>query len=416
MSSQSFADLGISPAVSAVLNKQGIREPFPIQKLVIGDSLAGKDLLVRSPTGSGKTLAFAAPMADRIEADERRPAALIVAPTRELALQIVEDLRPLAHARALKVTAVYGGAGIAKQAKNARHSHILVATPGRLLDLMGRGDVSLEHVRLLVLDEADRMLDMGFRPDIDRIVGKTRPDRQTLLFSATLDGEVARIADAYTNDAVRHSYSPPGPATKVEHRFVRVSHESKLDALVSELREDRDLALVFVRTKRGADRLVKRLSSRGIEAVAMHGNKSQNQRERSLASFDAGRVDALVATDVAARGIDVDGISHVINFDPPGDSDAYLHRIGRTARAGRSGVGVTFVKGEEAGDVATIARQLNLREQFAATGLEHRNAGHGGSQRTNGGPRRDHRAGGSNGGPKRVHSGSRRRRKPAGRR
>jgi superfamily II DNA/RNA helicase len=418
MSSQSFADLGISPAVCTELTKQGIRDPFPIQELVIGDSLAGKDLLVRSPTGSGKTLAFAAPLVDQIEADERRPAALILAPTRELALQIVEEVRPLAHARALKVTAVYGGAGIVKQAKNAKHSHILVATPGRLLDLMGRGDVSLKHVRLLILDEADRMLDMGFRPDIDRIVGTISRDRQTLLFSATLDGEVARIADAYTNSPVRHSYSPPGPATKVEHRFVRVSHESKVDALVAELREDRKLALVFVRTKRGADKLVKRLASKGVQAVAMHGNKSQNQRERSLASFDSGKVDALVATDVAARGIDVDGISHVINFDPPGDSDAYLHRVGRTARAGRSGVGVTFVKGEEAADVGTIARQLNLREQFAATGLSTGNGSHGGSRHTNGGPRRNHRSGGSNGGggPKRVHSGSRRRRKPAGKR
>ncbi len=415
MSSQSFADLGISPAVCAALTQQGIGDPFPIQKLVIGDSLAGKDLLVRSPTGSGKTLAFAAPLADRIEADERRPAALIVAPTRELALQIVEETRPLAHARALKVTAVYGGAGIVKQAKNAKHSHILVATPGRLLDLMGRGDVSLKHVRLLVLDEADRMLDMGFRPDIDKIVKQTSRDRQTLLFSATLDGEVARIAQAYTKDAVRHSYSPPGPATKVEHRFVRVSHESKLDALVTELRSERELALVFVRTKRGADRLVKRLGSRGVEAVAMHGNKSQNQRERSLASFESGKVDALVATDVAARGIDVSGISHVIQFDPPGDEDTYMHRIGRTARAGRSGVGVTFVKGEEASDVGTIARKLNLREQFAATGLETRRESHG----SNGaGPKRQHRSGGGQrshgggggGGAKPVHRSRRRRR------
>ena len=416
MSSQSFADLGISPAVCAELTKQGIKDPFPIQKLVIGDSLAGKDLLVRSPTGSGKTLAFAAPIADRIEADERRPAALVVAPTRELALQIVEEMRPLAHARALKVTAIYGGAGIQKQAKAAKHSHILVATPGRLLDLMGRGDVSLKHVRLLVLDEADRMLDMGFRPDIDRIVTTTRPDRQTLLFSATLDGEVARIAQAYTNDPVRHSYSPPGPATKVEHRFVRVSHESKLDALVAELQGERELALVFVRTKRGADRLVKRLRAKGVEAGAMHGNKSQNQRQRSLANFESGKVDALIATDVAARGIDVSGISHVIQFDPPGDEDTYMHRVGRTARAGRSGVGVTFVKGEEAGDVGTIARKLNLREQFAETGLETRRASHGSN---GGGPKRQHRSNGGQrshggnggGGAKPVHRSRRRRRR-----
>jgi superfamily II DNA/RNA helicase len=369
MSHQSFADLGISPAVCAKLARNGIEQPFPVQKLVIGDALGGHDLLVRSPTGSGKTLAFAAPIADLLEAGERRPAALILAPTRELAQQILEEIRPLADARGLTATAVYGGVGIQKQAKNARRSHIIVATPGRLLDLMGRGDVSLDSVRILVLDEADRMLDMGFRPDIDRIVGKTPRDRQTLLFSATLDGEVARIAAAYTDSPLRHEYEPQGPPTRVEHRFVGVSHETKLGVLVDELRADRGLALVFVRTKRGADRLVKRLGNSGVDAVAMHGNKSQSQREKALARFDAGKVDALIATDVASRGIDVDGISHVINFDPPADRDAYMHRVGRTARAGRGGVGVTFVKHDEAGDVGTIARQLDLREEFAEAGF-----------------------------------------------
>ena len=391
MSSQSFADLGISPAVRTSIARQGIESPFPIQELVIPDALDGHDMLVRSPTGSGKTLAFAAPLVERIEADQRRPAALVVAPTRELALQIVEDIRPLAQARALSVTAVYGGAGIAKQARQALRSHILVATPGRLLDLMGRGDVGLGNVRILVLDEADRMLDMGFRPDVDRIVAKTSRERQTLLFSATLGGEVARIADAYTNSPLTHSYAPTGPATRVEHRFVAVSHESKLDALVQQLRDDeRGLALVFVRTKRGADRLVKRLGSRGVEALAMHGNKSQGQRQRALSRFDSGAVDALVATDVAARGIDVAGISHVINFDPPGDRDAYLHRVGRTARAGRDGVGVTFVNRDEAGDVETIARQLNLRQEFAGAGISspRRDARRGGSSRAHGQRRR----------------------------
>ena len=366
MQDQSFADLGISPAVRQALAQQGIEEPFPIQKLVVRDAMDGHDLLVRSPTGSGKTVAFAAPLVDRIEAGERRPTALIIAPTRELALQILEQIRPLAHARALSASAVYGGAGIARQAKLARRSHIVVATPGRLLDLLGRGDLRLDHVRILVLDEADRMLDMGFRPDVDRIVSRTSRERQTLLFSATLDGEVGSIADAYTRSPLRRSHSPAGPGTRVEHRFVGVSHEGKLDVLVKHLREDeRRLALVFVRTKRGADRLVKRLGSRGVEALAMHGNKSQSQRQRALARFDAGIVDALVATDVAARGIDVDGISHVINFDPPADRDAYLHRVGRTARAGRTGVGVTLVRPEDASDVATIARQLNLRREFA---------------------------------------------------
>jgi ATP-dependent RNA helicase RhlE len=397
MSSKSFEDLGITPAVRKALSAQGISKPFPIQELVIGDALAGEDLLVKSPTGSGKTLAFAAPIAERLEAGERRPAALIVAPTRELALQIVDEMRPLANARALSVAAVYGGAGITKQAKLARRAHILVATPGRLLDLIGRGDVSLAKVRILVLDEADRMLDMGFRPDIDRIVKGVPSDRQTLLFSATLDGEVGRVAQAYTRSPLRHSYSPPGPPTRVEHRFVGVSHDAKLPALVGELRAERDLALVFVRTKRGADRLVKRLKSNGVDAVAMHGNKSQNQRERALARFDAGKVDALIATDVAARGIDVSGISHVINFDPPGDTDTYQHRVGRTARAGRSGVGITFVKPEEARDVEVIARRLNLTSQFAEAGMK-AHAGRGHSQS---GPRRGGRRGGGRSGARR---------------
>ncbi len=368
MSNQSFADLGVSTPVRNALAKRGITEPFAVQKLVIGDALAGLDVLVKSPTGSGKTLAFSAPIVDRLRHGAAPGSALIVAPTRELALQICEDLRPIANARNLSVATIYGGAGIHKQAKLARRAQILVATPGRLLDLMARGDVSLKKVQILVLDEADRMLDMGFRPDVERIIGATPTNRQTMLFSATLDGEVARIAKNYTHSPVRHEHVAPKSNVQVEHRFVGVTHEKRFDALLAELRSDRELALIFVRTKRGADRLVKKLGSNGIKAVAMHGNKSQGQRERALASFDSGKVDALVATDVAARGIDVDGISHVINFDPPGDCDAYQHRIGRTARAGRGGVGVTLVRHEEAKDVGKIADTLQLRREFAETG------------------------------------------------
>ena len=368
MPQQSFADLGVSTPVRNALAKRGITEPFAVQELVIGDALAGCDVLVKSPTGSGKTLAFSAPIVDRLRQGAAPGSALVVAPTRELALQIAEDLRPLASAKNLSVATVYGGAGIAKQAKLARRAQLLVATPGRLLDLMSRGDVTLKNVRILVLDEADRMLDMGFRPDVERIIAATPRGRQTMLFSATLDGEVARIAKAYTDSPVRHEHVAPKSNVKVEHRFVGVTHEKRFDALLSELRSDRELALVFVRTKRGADRLVKKLGSNGIKAVAMHGNKSQGQRERALAAFDSGKVDALVATDVAARGIDVDGISHVINFDPPGDCDAYQHRVGRTARAGRGGVGVTLVRHEEARDVRIIAETLKLRREFAETG------------------------------------------------
>jgi superfamily II DNA/RNA helicase len=214
------------------------------------------------------------------------------------------------------------------------------------------------------------MLDMGFRPAVDRIVGACPAWRQTLFFSATLDGEAGKQAAAYTSSAVRHEHTPPPAAgAMVEHRFVAVEHEHKLSALVDELRRDDGLTLVFVRTKRGADRLVKRLARAGIEAAAMHGDKSQRQRERALAAFDAGRVRTLVATDVAARGIDIDGIAHVINFDPPADRDGYVHRVGRTGRAGRGGLGTTFVGEQDAHEVGRIAASLDLREEFAGGGV-----------------------------------------------
>jgi ATP-dependent RNA helicase RhlE len=239
---------------------------------------------------------------------------------------------------------------------------VLVATPGRLLDLIERRAVRLDDVEMLVLDEADRMLDMGFKPVVDRIVRMTPDDRQTLLFSATLEGEVGRIASAYTRDARRHEVAPaPEKVGHIEHRFHRVAHEAKVSALVHELGDPkRGLTLVFVRTKRGADRLVKRLGRHDVDAVAMHGDKSQSQREKALARFESGRVKTLVATDVAARGIDVTGITHVINFDAPAERDDYVHRIGRTARAGASGVGITFVLDDQARDVAKLAGELGL--------------------------------------------------------
>jgi superfamily II DNA/RNA helicase len=370
MSQQSFADLGVSRAVAGALAERGITEPFAIQQLVIADILAGHDVLAKSPTGSGKTIAFGAPIADRIEANDRRPAALVLAPTRELASQIVEDIRPLAHARALRIAAVYGGVGIVKQAREAARAHIVVATPGRLEDLLQRGDLTLDRVRILVLDEADRMLDMGFKPAVDRIVAQCPAKRQTLFFSATLDGEAGRVAKSFTHDARRHEHAPTVSSTAAtQHRFVAVERDERIEALLGELRGERDLALVFVRTKRGVDRLVKRLSREGVNVVGMHGDKSQGQRERALASFESFKVDTLVATDVAARGIDVSGISHVINFDPPEDRDGYVHRIGRTARAGRTGVGVTFVGAEQARDVERIAAELRLDREFAETEL-----------------------------------------------
>jgi superfamily II DNA/RNA helicase len=327
----------------------------------------------------------------------------VLAPTRELACQIVDELRTVCRSRALRVQAVYGGVGLEKQAREAAKAHIIVATPGRLEDLLARRAFRLDQVRILVLDEADRMLDMGFKPAVDRIVALCPRERQTLFFSATLDGEAGRVAGAFTTNAVRHEHVPTQTrTTAIEHRFVGVTRDRRLSALVSELRADRELALVFVRTKRGADRLVKRLGTEGVAAVAMHGDKSQRQREKALERFEAGRVDTLVATDVAARGIDVDGISHVINFDPPEDRDGYVHRIGRTARAGRTGVGITFVEADQARDVGRIARDLRLEREFGLSGMAIAPA--------HDAPSRSH---GRRGGPSGAGAGRSQRRRPA---
>ncbi len=361
MSSRTFADLGVSSAATSALGRRGITAPFAVQSLVIPDALEGHDVLAESPTGSGKTLAFVLPILERLTPNDPRPAALVLAPTRELAGQIVDDARDVAEAKGLSVAAVYGGVGIERQAKLARKAHMLVATPGRLLDLMNRGDLDLGRIRILVLDEADRMMDMGFRPDLERIVKRTPRERQTLLFSATLAGAPGDLAREYTRNARRHTHKPTvKKSAQVEHRFVTVLHEAKLEALVKELEGKRDLALVFVRTKRGADRLVKRLKARGVDSMAIHGNKTQNQRERALAAFERWDVDVLIATDVAARGIDVADVSHVINFDAPEDQDGYVHRTGRTGRAGRDGVAITFVLGDQAREMGTIAKRLGL--------------------------------------------------------
>ena len=365
--SQSFARLGVGNAVAGALSARGFTEAFPVQERVIPDALAGHDLLCKSPTGSGKSLAFGIPLAERLDAGARRPAALILVPTRELAGQIVDELQSVANARALSIAAVYGGVGIEKQARRAAQAHILVATPGRLEDLLQRRALTLTHVRMLILDEADRMLDMGFKPAVDRIVAATAGKRQTMLFSATLDRRVEQLASAYTHDPRRHEQAAaPDSHADVKHRFVAVETTGKLEALVAELRgAGRGRTLVFVRTKHGADRLVKRLGKVDLRAAAMHGNKTQNQRQKALARFTSGEADTLVATDVAARGLDVDDITHVINYDAPPDREDYVHRVGRTGRAGRTGVGITFVTAEQARDVGKIARELSLQSEFS---------------------------------------------------
>jgi ATP-dependent RNA helicase RhlE len=363
----SFADLGVSNNVVRALAQRGIDQPFPVQQMVIRDALAGHDLLVQSPTGSGKTLAFGVPLVDRVEPGAKHLSALVLAPTRELASQIVDELESVAAARRLRITAVYGGVGFGPQSAAAKRADVVVATPGRLEDLIARRVVSLDRVRILVLDEADRMLDMGFKPAVDRIVSQTPAQRQTLFFSATLKGATGKVAAAYTRQPRRHTHAPDTSAeADIEHRFLHVeSPSAKLEHLIEQLRgEGSGRTLVFVRTKRGADRLVKRLRKHRVEAAAMHGDKNQRQRERALARFEAGDIEALIATDVAARGIDVAGITQVVNFDAPGDRDSYVHRIGRTGRAGARGTGISFVLSDQVDEVRHMAVALGLVREF----------------------------------------------------
>ena len=367
----SFVNLGVSRPVADALRMRGIAEAFPIQSLVLRDAIAGRDVLARSSTGSGKTLAFAVPIVERLTPGGGSPNALILAPTRELASQVTEEFRAIADVKHLKVAAVYGGVGLGPQANRARHADIVIATPGRLLDLVQRKMLRLDRVRICVLDEADRMLDMGFLPDVTRILQLLRPDRQTMLFSATLDGAVGRLAARSIQNPVRHEVAGhDGPlVNEADHRFVAVDHQGKSRALVRELAADRGLTLVFVRTKRGADRLAKNLRAEGFRVGALHGGMAQGARERALGHFAAGANDVLVATDVAARGLDLEHITHVINFDPPADEKDYLHRVGRTARAGRTGTGITLVTPEKARDVGRIATVLKLHSEFGSAGL-----------------------------------------------
>ncbi len=372
MSNESFRSLGVRPQIVDALAARGVTTPFPIQRLVLPDALAGADVLVKSPTGSGKTLVFGLAVVERTRRRAAAPASLVLVPTRELAAQVAEELRTPAKAAGLRIEAVYGGVPVPGQAKRAKGAEILVATPGRLRDLVQRGLVSLSRVEILVLDEADRMLDMGFRPQVDAIVRRLPEARQTMFFSATLDGEVGDLARAYTHDASRFELAPPNPdgeAQVVDHAFVPVTSADKLDVLVGHLVDVEGLALVFVRTKRSADRLAKRLSQRDVPAAAMHGDMPQARRERTLERFRSGRVPTVVATELAARGLDLVEITTVINYDPPADDTSYLHRVGRTGRAGRGGAGVTLVLPEQQADVSRVAARVGRRAEFERAGL-----------------------------------------------
>jgi ATP-dependent RNA helicase RhlE len=370
MSNQSFRELGVSTPVVAALAARSIHHPFSIQELVLPDALEGLDVLVRSPTGSGKTLAFAIPIVERTTPADGRPSALVLVPTRELAAQVTEAFEALAVAKGLRVAAAYGGVPIRSQANRIKGAHILVATPGRLEDLATRRLVDLSKVRSFVLDEADRMLDMGFQPQVDKLVRRLPRNRQTMFFSATLDGHVGELARAYTNSPshIEGELSTTRQPGEIEHHFVAVTSDTKVETLVEHIRSSGS-TLVFVRTKRGADRLVQKLARHDVRAVAMHGDMSQGARERALSRFESGKVETLVATDVAARGLDLDDVTHVINFDPPEEDKGYVHRTGRTGRAGRSGTAVTFVLPEQQAETSRVAHRLGHREQFEQAGM-----------------------------------------------
>lgn len=357
-----FADMGVAPELVAILESQGIVHPFPIQELTIADALAGRDVCGMAKTGSGKTLAFGLPLLMRTSAvGPRMPAALVLVPTRELAVQVADVLEPLGAAMGRRVARVYGGVSLEGQAKALRHgAEVVVATPGRLIDLLRRGDVKLSGVRGLVIDEADRMADMGFLPQVEWLLRHVPRARQTMLFSATLDGDVDRLVRHELADPVLHEVASAKPTVeRMEHRFLSV-HEMDKSRVAAAIVRSTSKTLVFVRTKRGADRLVEQLGRQGVKAAAIHGDLRQSLREHGLAAFAAGRLPVLVATDVAARGLDIDAVDTVLHYDPPEDHKAYLHRSGRTARAGNEGLAVTLVLWDQVLEVERMQRRLNL--------------------------------------------------------
>lgn len=369
MSTPTFAQFDLSEPLVAALAKQNITKPFPIQEAAIPLALAGRDIKGKAPTGSGKTLAFGLPLLQLVPKGQRhRPRALILAPTRELAEQINVALRPLAQMVGRRIAPIYGGVSYGPQVGALRKGvDILVATPGRLEDLLAQGNVDLSDVNLVVVDEADRMADMGFLPAVRRILDLTSSDRHTLLFSATLDGDVAVLSRDYQKDPVVVEAGRVDAESAVEatHHFWKVDHHDRL-AHAADVIGATGRSIVFTRTRHGADRLAKQLGGVGVGAVALHGGLSQGQRTRALKEFMSGRIQALVATDVAARGIHVDDVATVVHFDIPADHKDYLHRSGRTARAGSGGTVVSLVTPAQVRDVKRLQRELNLDRPIGA--------------------------------------------------
>jgi superfamily II DNA/RNA helicase len=348
--------------MTRALARRGIEHPSEIQSATIADALEGRDICGRAPTGSGKTLAFGIPLVASVDrAGAMHPKGLVLAPTRELADQIATELSTLSGS--VRVGVVYGGVGYGQQNKELRRGvDILVACPGRLEDLIERGALSLAQVDKVVIDEADRMSDMGFLPAVRRILDQTSSTRQTLLFSATLDHEVAGLSRRYQTNPITHEVGPAIPDIETaEHRFLAVDHSDRIDTSADVINEAGQ-AIVFCRTRHGADRLARQLTKRGVPALAIHGGHAQNRRNRALERFAANDVRALVATDVAARGIHVDDVAAVVHYDPPADHKAYIHRSGRTARAGRTGLVVSLVQPDQVGDTKQLQRRLGRHE------------------------------------------------------
>jgi superfamily II DNA/RNA helicase len=361
-----FESLGVPAPIVRMLAERDVTSPFPIQAATLPDSLAGRDVLGRGRTGSGKTIAFAIPIVTALAASGKprqssKPRGLILVPTRELATQVSESLAPLAKAMGLKVTTVFGGVGQQPQVMALRHGiDIVVACPGRLEDLIKQRHCSLANVEITVLDEADHMADLGFLPGVKRLMDATPANGQRLLFSATLDNGIDVLVKRYLSNPIIHSVDPVvAPVSTMTHHVFAVSLADK-PSVARELASGRERSLLFTRTKHGAKKLAKQLTMAGIPAVELHGNLSQNARERNLESFAAGTTKVLVATDIAARGIHVDDIALVVHVDPPAEHKAYLHRSGRTARAGSEGVVVTIMTPEQAGDVKSLARAAKI--------------------------------------------------------
>ncbi|MEV6021906.1 DEAD/DEAH box helicase [Streptomyces sp. NPDC052036] len=367
---EDFAGLDMPAGLLKTLTAQGVTTPFPIQAATLPNSLAGRDLLGRGRTGSGKTLAFGLALLARtagLRAEPKAPLALVLVPTRELAQQVTDALTPYATAVNLRLATVVGGLSITKQAAALRRgTEVLVATPGRLNDLVAQGDCVLGSVRITVLDEADQMTDMGFLPQITKLIQQVRPDGQRMLFSATLDRNIDRLVQRFLTDPVVHSVDPSaGAVTTMEHHVLHVQDETDKKAVTTRIAARDGRVILFLDTKRSADRLTKRLLAVGVRAAALHGGRSQPQRNRTLEQFKNGQVTALVATNVAARGIHVDDLDLVVNVDPPADHKDYVHRGGRTARAGGTGSVVTLVLPDQKRDVTRLMSDAGIRPRTA---------------------------------------------------